>query len=286
MPTGRGGTQDREWYRGIPVPPNATTNFSRRDNTNYMQTGVLSGLQLTAMFPNVVVENFYIKTRNAIEEGKTKAPFGFVIPVQRDMTRAAALVNILRAQGIEVGQATSSTTIGDVIVAPGAYVIKRDQPYGRLAKNLLEKQVFPDPRLTTYDDSGWTMGFAMNVDVKPTADKTALAAATNARRLMKDGVSSITFPPYSQNKYRLLAARNGLCVSGTYQEWRSWTAWTRLSICWVRSFGVTLTVSAGNAAASFACLTTRVRYSMNLSLRKSRLVILPMSKPWQSIQLL
>ena len=36
VPTGRGGTQDREWYRGLPVPPNAAATFSRRANTNYM----------------------------------------------------------------------------------------------------------------------------------------------------------------------------------------------------------------------------------------------------------
>ena len=176
-PTGRGGTQDREWYRGIPVPPNAAATFSRRDNVNYMETGVLSALQLTSMFPNVVVENFYVKTQNSIEEGKTKAPFGFVIPVQRDMTKAAELVNILRAQGIEVGEATAEIKIGDAMYPAGSYVIKRDQPYGRLAKNLLEKQVFPDSRLTTYDDSGWTMGLAMLVNVKEVSDASILKAS-------------------------------------------------------------------------------------------------------------
>jgi hypothetical protein len=44
-------------------------------------------------------------------------------------------------------------------------VIKLNQPYGRLAKNLLEKQNYPDPRLRTYDDSGWSMGYAFGVDV-------------------------------------------------------------------------------------------------------------------------
>jgi len=176
--SGRGGTQEREWYRGLPVPPNATAIFSRRDNTNYMETGILSSLQLTAMFPNVIVENFYVKTRNSIEEGKTKAPYGFVIPIQRDMTRAATLVNLLRIQGIEVGLATSEIKIGDSVYPAGSYVIKRDQPYGRLAKNLLEKQVYPDPRLTTYDDSGWTMGLEMLVDVKEIGDPAILKVAT------------------------------------------------------------------------------------------------------------
>ena len=57
-------------------------------------------------------------------------------------------------------------------------MIKRDQPYGRLAKNLLEKQWYPDPDLRTYDDSGWTMGLAMLVEVKEIKDKAILDVRT------------------------------------------------------------------------------------------------------------
>ena len=113
VPTGRGGGQPREWYRGLPIPAGALANWSRRNNANYMQTGVLSGLQLTSMIPNLVIENFYQKTRNSIEAGKTEAPFGFVIPVQRDMTRVAELITILRAQGIEIGRATAELRVSD-----------------------------------------------------------------------------------------------------------------------------------------------------------------------------
>ncbi len=177
-PTGRGGGQPREWYRGLPVPQGAAATFSRRNNTNYMQTGVLSGLQLTATFPNLVVENFYQKTKNSIESGKTQAPHGFVIPLQRDMTRVAELVNILRLQRIEVGRASAEIKTSDGTFPAGSYVIKRDQPYGRLAKNLLEKQSYPDPELRTYDDSGWTMGLAMQVEVREIKDKTILDVRT------------------------------------------------------------------------------------------------------------
>ena len=58
--------------------------------------------QLTSMFPNLVIENFYKKTVNSIEAGKNDPPHGYVIPVQRDMTRVAQLVNLLRVQRIEV----------------------------------------------------------------------------------------------------------------------------------------------------------------------------------------
>ncbi|MBK9547720.1 MAG: hypothetical protein IPO52_01090 [Gemmatimonadetes bacterium] len=190
VPTGRGGAQDREWYRGIPVGFDDVASFSRRANTNYMQTGVLSALQLTAMFPGTVVENFYIKTRNGMEAGKTRAPYAYILPKQRDMTRAAEMVRILRVQRIEVGLATAPIKVGDSTYAAGSYVIKLDQPYGRLAKNLLEKQQFPDARLTTYDDSGWSMGWAFNVAVREIADSTILKAATTP--VTTDGLAGRT----------------------------------------------------------------------------------------------
>ncbi len=180
VPTGRGGTQDREWYRGLPVGPTDIANFSRRANTNYMETGVLSALELTAMFPATVLEDFVTMTRNSIADGLTRAPHAFLIPMRPDMTRAAQLVNILRIQGIEVGRTRAPLHVGDSTYAAGAYLIKLDQPYGRLAKNLLEKQVFPDARLSTYDDSGWTMGLEMLVDVVTVDDSTVLTTPTEA----------------------------------------------------------------------------------------------------------
>jgi Zinc carboxypeptidase len=205
-PTGRGGGQPREWYRGIPIPPGTLDNWSRRNNANYMQTGVLSGLQLTSMFPNLVVDNFYQKTRNSVESGKTDPPHGFVIPIQRDMTRVAELVNILRMQRIEVGQASREIKVSDGTFPAGSYVIKRDQPYGRLAKNLLERQSYPDPSLRTYDDSGWTMGLAMLTDVREIKDKaildtptTPVKTATVTGKVSGSGTAGLAVAHYGSN---------------------------------------------------------------------------------------
>jgi hypothetical protein len=207
LPTGRGGGQDREWYRGIPIPPGAQANFSRRNNTNYMQTGVLSGLQLTAMFPNLVLDNFYTKTKNSIEQGRNQPPYGYVISAQRDLTKPAELVRILRAQGIEVGQTTAEVRVGDLTFAPGSYVVKGGQPYWRLAKNLLEKQDYPDPALRTYDDSGWTMGYAFNVDVKEIRDKAILdvnaplvKADAVRGKITGSGTAALAVAHYGSNK--------------------------------------------------------------------------------------
>jgi len=151
---GGGGQTSREWYR--PLPPYDSVLWSMRNNTNYAQTGVLLGLQLTSRFPEVVLDNFYRKSLHAVEKGREGPLYGYVLPSdQRDMTRVALLVNLLRTQGIEVGQATRSVEVGDSTYPVGSFVVKLDQPYGRLAKILLERQDnYPDESLRTYDDSG------------------------------------------------------------------------------------------------------------------------------------
>ena len=175
-PDGGAGQTSREWYR--PWPPYKEVVWSMRNNTNYMETGVLSALELTSKFPKVILENFYKKSFNSIESGTKDAPYGYVIPGgQKDQTRVAQLVNLLRTQGIEVGKATSEVNVKEGRFPAGSYVIKRDQPYGRLAKILLEKQNFPDANLRTYDDTGWTMGLMAHAEVKEIADLAILQAA-------------------------------------------------------------------------------------------------------------
>jgi hypothetical protein len=175
-PDGGAGQTSREWYR--PWPPYKEVVWSMRNNTNYMQTGVLSALELTSKFPKVILENFYKKSFNSIESGKKEAPYGYVIPGgQKDQTRVAMLINLLRVQGIEIGKATAEVSVKEGKFPVGSYVIKRDQPYGRLAKILLEKQNFPDANLRTYDDTGWTMGMMNHTEVKEIADLAILQAA-------------------------------------------------------------------------------------------------------------
>jgi hypothetical protein len=163
----------REWYR--PLPPYKEVVWSMRNNTNYMETGVLSALELTSGFSKTVLENFYDKSRNSIKSGTDSAPFGYVLPAgQPDMTRVAFIVNTLRLQGIEVGRATSEVKLKEGTFPAGSLIVKRNQPYGRLAKILLEKQQYPDLNLRTYDDTGWTMGLMNHAQVQEIGDKAVL----------------------------------------------------------------------------------------------------------------
>jgi Zinc carboxypeptidase len=209
---GRGNQSQREWFR--PWPATGDFDWSIRNNTNYGETGVLTALQYTSTMPKIVLENFYQKSRNSIDAARKDAVAGYVIPVQRDMTRVERLVNMLRVQGIEVGKATSEVKLAEGTFPSGSFVVKRDQPYGRLAKIFLEKQNYPDPNLRTYDDTAWTMGWMQHTEVKEIADKAVLDVAVtpvdhlNVAGTMTGAGSIVAVANYGSNnmitfRYRL-----------------------------------------------------------------------------------
>lgn len=149
-----------QWYR--PWPPTQKVLWSLRNNTNFMEGGVLASLDYTARNARDLLVNFWQKSANSIERGRTKTPHGFVIPAladQRDPRRAAYLVNQLMRHAIEVHRSTDTL--------PGAFVVKLDQPYRDLAVNLLTKQEYPSSaRYPPYDDIAWTLGLLYGVEVQ------------------------------------------------------------------------------------------------------------------------
>jgi hypothetical protein len=151
----------REWYR--PDPPTQKVYWSARNNVNYMQAGVLASLTYAAHNGDQLLKKFYQKGVNSIQKGKTEGPKAFVIPRdQKDPVMAAYLVNQLRAQKIEVHQATSGENKGD-------YVVLLDQPYRNLAVNLLTEQNYPkEAKFPPYDDIAWTLGYLYGVEVEKT----------------------------------------------------------------------------------------------------------------------
>ena len=193
----QGSQTTREWYRPNPAPV-GEVDWSIRNSVNYAVSGVLTALELTSTFPQMVVENFSKKTANSIHAGQTKPPYAFVLPApHKDPTTIDRVVNLLRRQAIEVHRATGDAKAGKDTFASGSYIVRLNQPYGRLAKTLLEKQTYPDQNLRTYDDSAWTMGLASNIDVKTVDDKAILD--TPAQLLTSDLLTKGTIAGASGN---------------------------------------------------------------------------------------
>jgi hypothetical protein len=184
----------REWYR--PNPPLKKAMWSLRNNTNYMQSGVLVALKYVADKGDDFVENFYLRGVRAVERGKSEAPYAWVIPrEQRRMLATVSLVGLLIDQGLEVhvaeedlvwsagagagegaDEATSDDADEELKAARGSYVVRADQPYRTLARVLLDVQEFPEDARPPYDDAGWTLPFLHHVETYRVDDQAILSA--------------------------------------------------------------------------------------------------------------
>jgi hypothetical protein len=156
------GSTSVEWYR--PNPPRDSTLWSLRNNTNYMQTGALSALELVAENRTKVLRNFWRKSKNSLNAGLTEAPFAYVVPAEQERRADAAyMLNLLRRQGIEVHRAAEDGAFGDVEVVEGDHVIRMDQPFRNFVLTLMSEQDFPEDAPSPYDDVAWTYPLMFNV---------------------------------------------------------------------------------------------------------------------------
>jgi hypothetical protein len=168
---------DVQWYR--PWPPDKKVRWSLRNNTNYMEAGVLEALGYAALHRQELLENFWIKGARALETGRTEAPYAWIFPPeQRDAGRLAHLVNQLQAHHIEVPRLTAPITLKGRTWPAGSWVVRMDQPYRNAAVNFLEEQKFPaDEPNPPYDDVAWTFPLIYGVDGTKIDDRKILAAA-------------------------------------------------------------------------------------------------------------
>jgi hypothetical protein len=190
---GMAGTFDREleqkfvgkpvtteqWYR--PWPPKKKLKWSLRNNTNYMQAGVLEALHYASLHHEELLRNFWIKGERAVEKGRTEAPYAWVFPEeQRDRNRLAYLVNQLGKHHIEVQRLEKEFAAGEKKYPAGSYVVRMDQPYRNAAIAFLEEQKFPpDEPNAPYDDVAWTWPLLYGVDGARIDDKTILDAGVS-----------------------------------------------------------------------------------------------------------
>jgi hypothetical protein len=168
---------DVQWYR--PWPPGKKVRWSLRNNTNYMQAGVLAALSYAARHREEMLESFWVKGERALEKGRTEAPYAWIFPPeQRDAGRLAHLVNQLQAHRIEVHRLTAPFTSKGKTWPAGSYVVRMDQPYRSTAVNLLEEQKFPaDEPNPPYDDVAWTWPLLYGVEGTRIDDKGVQQAA-------------------------------------------------------------------------------------------------------------
>ena len=169
---GRGNQSQREWFR--PWPATGEFDWSLRNNTNYGETGVLTALQHTSTVPEDHPRELLRRSRaTRSRPARKETVAGYVIPAgQRDMTaRRAPGQPAAHAGHRDRPRHRRGEAPGRHLSRPAPSSSNAISRTAGLAKTLLEKQVYPDPNLRTYDDASWTMGLMSHADVKEIADK-------------------------------------------------------------------------------------------------------------------
>jgi hypothetical protein len=146
-----------------------------RDAVRYMEGASMAVLDLAAKHREDLLYNRYQAARDNVERFRHEPPYAYVIPrAQRDLPEAAALVQILVTNGIEVHAAAKTFSANGRDYAEGTWVVLMDQPFAPLVKELFEPQQYPELRqspggapLRPYDVTGWTLPMQMGVAVAP-----------------------------------------------------------------------------------------------------------------------
>ncbi|MFQ5719806.1 MAG: M14 family zinc carboxypeptidase, partial [Acidobacteriota bacterium] len=166
---------ERTWYR--PLPPSATVTWSLRDNTNYMETGVLAALEFAAAHRVELLTHYVEKGERAVRRGRDGSPHAWLVPLEQDDPwRTGLLLFTLSNQGVEIHRLSRPFTAGGRVFPAGTAVVRLDQPYGPLAQGLLSRQAFPADGPRPYDDVSWSLPLHYGVEAIAVDDPLILDA--------------------------------------------------------------------------------------------------------------
>ncbi len=105
--------------------------------------------------------------------GAAGTPYAVVLPPdQGNPVARAKLLQLMEKAGVVVERASSPFTAGGSQYPRGTYVVRLAQVFGRYAKEMLERQTYPEVRLAPelppiapYDVTAWSLGLQMGVGV-------------------------------------------------------------------------------------------------------------------------
>jgi Zinc carboxypeptidase len=183
--SGRAGGEGGRFDSGpIPAPTdiNPRTEYPRpwmgghwtlRDIIDYELIATMALLETAADRRETIMRQIYEVNRQTVEDGKKNNPSAILVPVehQQDAREAAHLVEKLNMGGVEIYRADAAFEADGKSYGAGTFVIPMTQVFARYAKDMLEKQTYPEVRRSPssapeppYDVTAWSLGMLLGVD--------------------------------------------------------------------------------------------------------------------------
>jgi len=180
-----GGRGEQRFDNGpisAPTDVNSRTEYPRPwmggrwtlgDIVDYEMIATLALLETAADRRETIMRQIYEVNRQTIEDGKKGHPSAILVPVERqqDAREAAHLVEKLQMGGVEIYRADAPFEADGTKYGAGTFVIPMTQVFARYAKDMLEKQTYPEVRRSPtsapeppYDVTAWSLGLLLGVD--------------------------------------------------------------------------------------------------------------------------
>lgn len=147
--------------------------WTLRDIVDYELIVTMALLETAADHREQLLRQIYEVNRATVEAGAKGDPAAIIIPFekQHDPREAVHLVERLQMAGVEVSLAEAAFEADGKTYSAGTFVIPMNQVFARYAKDLLEKQTYPEVRRSPnsppeppYDVTAWSLGMQMGVE--------------------------------------------------------------------------------------------------------------------------
>lgn len=179
-------TYPRPWLGG---------HWTLRDIVDYELIATMALLESAADQRETLLRQIYEVNRVTIENGKKGNPSAILIrpDTPHDPQAAYRLVDRLQMGGVAVARAAAPFKADGLDYPAGTFVVPMAQVFARYAKDMIEKQTYPEVRRSPtsppeppYDVTAWSLGMLMGADATfakaPLDAAVTLTALTSAPR--------------------------------------------------------------------------------------------------------
>ena len=147
--------------------------WTLRDIVDYELIATMALLDTVADRREALLRQIYEVNRQTVEQGRTGDVKAIAIPAdaQHDPHEATHLVETLQMAGVEVSRARAAFDADGRRFAAGTFVVPMTQVFARYARDILEKQTYPEvrrapsaPAEPPYDVTAWSLGMLLGVE--------------------------------------------------------------------------------------------------------------------------
>jgi hypothetical protein len=149
--------------------------WTLRDIVDYQLISTMAMLETAADRREAILRQIYEVNRQTVEDPRKGEAAAILVPMdaQQDPREAAHLADLVQTGGVEVYRSEAAFEAEGRRYEAGTLVIPLTQVFARYAKDLLERQTYPEVRRSQndaaeppYDVTAWSLGMLLGVNVE------------------------------------------------------------------------------------------------------------------------